>query len=113
VRSALHIDTRLPLIASAPREGIEVGTYHLTAMGQPSWHEFAQIVLAEAVDLGRSCASGPTMSQPFEPTPTHAGPWPANSRLATDKLRNTFRVSLPDWRERVTVVREIVVPQLP
>jgi dTDP-4-dehydrorhamnose reductase len=83
-------------------------------MGQPSWHEFAQVVLAEAVNLGAELRVRPhhVAAVRTDACSTRAHR-PANSRLATDKLRNTFRVSLPDWRERVTFVREIVVPQLP
>jgi dTDP-4-dehydrorhamnose reductase len=96
------------------RSNENIGTYHLTAMGQPSWHDFAQVVLAEAVNLGAELRARPqhvaAVRTNAYPTRAHR---PANSRLATDKLRNTFRVSLPDWREGVTrVVREILAPEL-
>jgi len=92
----------------------KIAKYHLTSMGQPSWHEFAQVVLAEAAALGAQlrARTQDVAAVRSDGYPTRANR-PANSCLATDKLRNTFGVSLPDWREGVTrVVQEILAPEL-
>jgi len=42
---------------------------------------------------------------PASEYPTHAAR-PQNSRLCNDKLRNTFGVALPQWRESLTAVMD-------
>jgi dTDP-4-dehydrorhamnose reductase len=91
------------------------GIYHLTAAGHTSWHGLAQAVLTEAVNCGaqlRACAEN-VVAIGTADYPTKARR-PANSRLATDKLRRTFGIHLPDWREGVArVVRELVAREQP
>lgn len=86
------------------------GIYHLVAAGETSWFEFARLVLAEAAALGVSLKVGADAVAPIPtsdyPTPARR---PANSMLATAKLRDTFGLTLPDWRFHVRrTVREIV-----
>lgn len=86
------------------------GTYHLTATGYTSWHGLAQAVLTEALKLGARLRAKPDRVTAIATAdyPTRARR-PANSRLATDRLRHTFGLFLPDWREGVTrTVREIL-----
>jgi dTDP-4-dehydrorhamnose reductase len=86
------------------------GTYHLTATGHTSWHGLAQAVLTEALKLGVPLRAKPDGIAAIATAdyPTRARR-PANSRLATDRLRRTFGLFLPDWREGVTrTVREIL-----
>lgn len=84
------------------------GIYHLAADGFTSWHEYAQMV----IDYGRS--SGMTLQvQAVNPIPTSQFPTPArrplNSRLNTEKLRETFSIHLPDWRSGVTrMLKEVL-----
>ncbi|TAL00905.1 MAG: dTDP-4-dehydrorhamnose reductase [Rhodospirillaceae bacterium] len=74
------------------------GTYHLAAAGQTSWHAFACHILRLAVGRGLSLKVGPDRVVPIAtvdyPSPAKRI---ANSRLATDKLRSTFGLSLPPW----------------
>lgn len=78
------------------------GIYHLAAGGETSWHGYACFVLDAARKAGLDLRVGP--DQVF-PIPSSAYPVPArrpnNSRLDTARLRATFGLSLPDWRQGV------------
>ena len=87
------------------------GVYHLTASGHTSWHGLAQYALREAASCGARSRVLPEQIAAIGSAdyPTKARR-PANSRLATEKVRNAFDIHLPDWREGVAhVVREIAV----
>jgi dTDP-4-dehydrorhamnose reductase len=77
------------------------GIYHLAPAGETSWHAYASYV----IDFAR--AHGEVLAvETISPIPTTEYPTPAsrplNSRLATDKLRDTFSLHLPDWQSGVT-----------
>jgi dTDP-4-dehydrorhamnose reductase len=77
------------------------GIYHLAPAGETSWHAYASYV----VDFAR--AHGEVLAVvTISPIATTEYPTPAsrplNSRLATDKLRDTFSLHLPDWQSGVT-----------
>ncbi|KNH09934.1 dTDP-4-dehydrorhamnose reductase [Candidatus Burkholderia brachyanthoides] len=70
------------------------GVYHLTAGGSTSWHGFAQAIF----DMSQ------TEKRPVvKPIPASAYPTPAarplNSRMSAAKLRETFGVAAPHWRD--------------
>ncbi|MBL8301669.1 MAG: sugar nucleotide-binding protein, partial [Ideonella sp.] len=75
------------------------GTYHAVASGHTSWHGYASHVIAFARQAGQALRVDPAA---IEPVPTSAFPTPArrptNSRMDTTRLRETFGVTLPDWR---------------
>ncbi|MDZ4262181.1 MAG: dTDP-4-dehydrorhamnose reductase [Pseudomonadota bacterium] len=88
------------------------GTYHLVAGGETSWHGYAQFVIAEALRQGVSLNIVPERVLPIAtaeyPLPA---PRPSNSRLNTQKLRDTFGITLPAWQMHVQrVVTEIIQP---
>ena len=89
--------TALALGRLAGREHL-LGTYHLTAAGSTSWHAYAQLLLRLAAARGYALKA--TADQVL-PIATAAYPTPAkriaNSRLATDKLRAAFGLTLPAW----------------
>ena len=74
------------------------GLYHLVPSGVTSWHGLARHVIERAHSLGvplKVTADDITAITTAEyPTPAHR---PANSRLGTEKLRNAFALTLPDW----------------
>ena len=77
------------------------GIYHLAPAGETSWHAYASYV----IDFAR--AHGEVLAvETISPIQTSEYPTPAsrplNSRLATDKLRDTFSLHLPDWQSGVT-----------
>lgn len=86
-------------VALHPQHG---GTYHAVASGHTSWHGYATHVIEKARARGlpirvarEAIAAVPTSAFP---TPARR---PANSRLDTEKLRNTFGLYLPDWQSGV------------
>lgn len=75
------------------------GLYHLVAAGETSWYGYAKFV----IDVARKV--GVELNVPddaVEPVATSAFPTPAmrphNSRLATQKLQQSFGLSLPHWQ---------------
>ncbi|AJY13693.1 dTDP-4-dehydrorhamnose reductase [Burkholderia dolosa] len=67
------------------------GVYHLTAAGATSWCGFAEAIFAMAPHR----PSVVPISSDDYPTPAKR---PANSRLALEKLTETFGLQMPDWR---------------
>lgn len=91
------------------------GTYHLTPVGETSWHGFAKYVLGEAQSHGIALQTAPENVQPIS---THEYPLPAkrpaNSRLNTKKLISTFGVYMPAWQTDVQrLVTELVKKEAP
>lgn len=97
---AIHAASRSPQIT---------GTWHLAAAGHTSWHGYASHAIGAARTLGHTVrvpqeAINPCVTSDF---PT-AAKRPANSRLATSKLCETFGLKMPDWREGVDrTIREL------
>ena len=86
------------------------GTYHATNEGKTNWHEYATLIVNEAVQLGLKvkCGSNHIHPIPSSQYPT-AAKRPLNSRLNTDKLKKTFMLELPHWESEVKkVLREII-----
>lgn len=85
------------------------GLYHLSAAGRTNWHQFAE----EIVRLARKCDSA-LAAKPLTinaittseyPVPAKR---PANSVLASDKIREAFGIVLPAWQDSLAeCVREI------
>lgn len=79
------------------------GLYHLVARGETSWHGFASFVIDFAQKNGHPLK---TSVDTIAPVPTSAFPTaatrPSNSRLDTQKLQNTFALTLPVWQTGVT-----------
>lgn len=75
------------------------GIYHLVAAGYTSWHEYAQAIIKEAQLVGKQLKIGPADVQAITTTeyPLPA-PRPTNSCLDTTRLRETFGLCLPHWR---------------
>lgn len=78
------------------------GLYHLAAVGETSWHGYAQWV----VDCARRAPRAAEIRvKSIEPIPTQAYPLPAtrphNSRLDTSLLQATFGLMLPSWQSGV------------
>lgn len=84
------------------------GLYHLAAAGETSWYGYA----CRIIDWARAWGE-PLEVREVVPIPTSAYPLPAqrpaNSRLATDKLRRSFGLTLPPWEQGVErTLREIL-----
>ena len=75
------------------------GVCHLVADGATSWHGFAQAIIAGAVARGRTMLidAAAVRAIPTDEYPLPARR-PANSRLNTQSLRQTFGLTLPSWQ---------------
>jgi dTDP-4-dehydrorhamnose reductase len=96
--SALALSRHL----GAPQEARQ-GTFHLSAAGEASWHDFAQAIVADAGAAGllpRLPRVEPIDSAQY---PTRAQR-PAYSRLDNRRLADAFALRLPDWRRGVSEV---------
>ena len=77
------------------------GIYHLAPAGETSWHAYATYVIEFARANGELLmvdAINPIATSEY-PTPASR---PLNSRLNTEKLRDSFSLHLPDWQSGVT-----------
>ena len=98
----LLADITAHAIRATQREPQLGGTYHAVAAGETHWHGYARFVIewARAQGLPVNVAA-----DAIKPVPTSAYPTaarrPLNSRLATDKLRRSFNLTLPPWQAGV------------
>ncbi|MCY1669357.1 dTDP-4-dehydrorhamnose reductase [Rhizobium sp. SL86] len=86
------------------------GIYHLVASGETNWHAYACHVIDYARAKGHAIQVAPDAIRAIAtadyPTPAKR---PANSRLDTRKLRDTFGLTLPDWKVGVDHVLEQIL----
>jgi dTDP-4-dehydrorhamnose reductase len=91
----------LALDAEQQREVL--GTYHLCAAGECTWYEFAKAIFTAAGAAGlleRQVQVVPITTADY---PTKARR-PAYSVLDTTKIRDTFGLNLPDWKQGLDAV---------
>ena len=100
----------LKKICHSPLEYDCWGLYHLAASGETNWYDYSKYVIAHARALGYPLKASP---KNVEPTTTKEiqlpAVRPANSLLNTKKLRDTFGISLPDWRIGVDSVLDEII----
>jgi len=88
------------------------GTYHMTAAGETSWHQFAQAILEESSSLSHpipwftSATAGlPQLTRRITAITTAEYPTPARrpaySVLSNSRLQQSFGFHLPGWREQL------------
>lgn len=97
--AALLADVTAQVVARYQREArsdFPFGLYHLVAGGECSWHDYARTVVSAALAAGKPLRTTPERILPIATAdyPT-AAKRPANSRMATAKLRETFGLVLP------------------
>lgn len=95
-------------LQSSEQQATLHGHYHLAPAGETTWYDYAQFIFAQARQSGINLAI-----QRVTPIATSAYPTPArrplNSRLNTQKLKHTFKLHLPEWKQGVTqVIQEIL-----
>lgn len=99
----LLADVTAHIVRTARQNPEVTGLYHLVAAGATSWYDYAKFVLEQAANAGIELKVPPWHILPI---PTSAYPTPAqrphNSRLNTDKLQNTFDLTMPAWQTGVT-----------
>lgn len=106
--AALLADVTAQVIAQwrlADAERFPYGLYHVVAAGETNWYDYARFVLAKAQHAGKSLkvssADIKAITTADYPTPAKR---PANSRLDTQKFRDTFALELPHWQSGVSHV---------
>lgn len=76
------------------------GVYNLSAGGETSWFEFARFLTGQAQEAGARLSLTQDRIKPISAEQYGAkAPRPLNSRLDTGKLRKSFGIDPPDWRE--------------
>ncbi|WP_431821616.1 dTDP-4-dehydrorhamnose reductase [Burkholderia sp. F1] len=94
----------------AAPEQFPSGVYHAAAAGETTWFAYADYALrllrAKGVEL--RVAEDAVRPIPASAYPG-AAPRPANSRLDTAKLRETFAIALPTWEHGVDYVLDQLV----
>lgn len=107
--AALLADVTAHLVARATRDpnNFPYGLYHLAGSGVTNWHEYACYVIERARTRGLPVRAAASAISPIASAdyPT-AAKRPANSRLDTTKLRTTFGLHLPDWRDSIDHILE-------
>jgi dTDP-4-dehydrorhamnose reductase len=98
----LLADITAHALRAVQREPQLGGTYHAVAAGETHWHGYARFVIewARAHGLPVKVAADAIKAVPTSAYPTPARR-PLNSRLATDKLRGAFNLTLPGWQAGV------------
>lgn len=111
--AALLADVTARAIARGRAGELPAGVYHLAPRGETTWCGFARFILAEARRLGLAGAAGPEQVRAIAtaqyPTPARR---PANSRLATEKLRAALGGGLPAWQDGAGAVVAALVADL-
>lgn len=101
------------MVGRAQREslqGFPFGLYHLAAGDETTWYDYARFVINQAVATGKIMKVTPNNIHPITtdnyPLPAKR---PANSRLNTSLIRNTFDLELPDWQHGVNHVLQQIL----
>jgi len=96
-------------VFDAERQRATLGTYHLCAAGECSWHEFARAIFAAAhgASLLRRVPDVAAIGTADYPTKARR---PSYSVLDSAKIRATFGIHLPAWRDGLdAVIAELAV----
>lgn len=92
-----------------PTDATRHGLFHLSAAGRTSWHAYAEEIVRLARQSDPQLRDKPLV---IEPIPTSAyplpAPRPANSVLATDKIRNAFGLTLPPWQDDLAACMRLI-----
>jgi dTDP-4-dehydrorhamnose reductase len=84
------------------------GTYHLVANGETTWYRYAQYVMEESIRLGIKVKCSQIIPILTKDYPTKAKR-PLNSRLCTQKIKETFMLELPHWQDEANnTLKELI-----
>ncbi len=71
------------------------GIFHMVAVGRTSWHGFADYIFDESTQYGANRPKLNAITTSDYPTPAKR---PENSALDCTKLKDTFKITLPNWQ---------------
>ena len=108
----LLADVSAHAVATALRDPAVAGLYHCAAGGETTWHGYASYVLEQARALGWALKVPSPAAVHAIPTSSYPTPAtrPMNSRLNTQRLRDTFGLHLPDWKDGVLRMLQEISP---
>ena len=98
--AALLADCTAHAIYQSVRNPQLLGLYHLSASGQTTWYEYANLVIEHAKTIGKELAVNEVIPINTSDYPTPATR-PHNSRLDTSKFCKNFNLVLPRWQDGV------------
>ena len=90
-------------VFDAERKRAALGTYHVCAAGECTWHEFARAIFAAA-------HAASLIRRPLEVVPIASAEYPTKARrpaysvLDTARIRAAFGIHLPPWRDGLDAV---------
>jgi dTDP-4-dehydrorhamnose reductase len=93
-------------VTLAIEDGAASGVWHVVNAGETSWHGLAARVFDRAAAHGRRRPALRTLTTAEYPTRAVR---PANSRLATGRLRRDFGVVLRDWESAVDAAVDAII----
>lgn len=86
------------------------GIYNAVASGTTSWHQYACYVIERARQKGRKMSLLYESIKPITAAESSMlARRPANSRLDTSKIRNTFSLKIPNWEVGVDYVLDQIL----
>lgn len=88
-------------VAARPGDERLLGTFHMAGASATSWAEFAEAIFAEAARHGRQAVAVERITTAQYGSRVRR---PANSRLETGKLAETYGVVLPSWQKSLPAV---------
>lgn len=108
--AALIADVSAHMLSAVLNGRNAAGLYHLASSGHTSWCGYARFIMAEARRLGADmqCTPESVRAIPGSAYPTPARR-PANSRLDTRRLSETFGLVLPSWQAQASRVLETLL----
>ena len=95
VAADLAVALRTIVLRMTEDPSAPAGTFHYVNAGETNWAAFAEAIFAASAARGGPTARVVPITTAEYPTPARR---PANSRLATDKVRAAYGVDTPDWR---------------
>jgi dTDP-4-dehydrorhamnose reductase len=109
----LIADVTAHAIYQTKRQPELAGTYHLAAVGETTWYDYARFIISKARDAGYNIKVTDENIKPInsEDYPTAAAR-PGNSRLNCRKLEQNFGLKMPDWRNGVTMTLKEILPNV-
>ena len=91
------------IIKIIQKQNVPYGTYHCTDRGEITWWDFTNEIKKQGIELGlvtnKDCVVIPCTTDEY-PTPATR---PAYSVLSKDKIQKTLGITLPFWKDSLSV----------